>query len=161
HKIIQAAVCTVSIAVRDVMKSHTDTDRAFVGRKDSHATTGLADKLKLTGVFNRHRLVEIKKPTVDMRKRMDLRTVCEVELQTNRRDARTVSCLSLKSFDAANEAARHDRPRRDSHRHRVDCPLEGERLVRGQRAAITKRREEQLAVLGFVFAQSFKDRRGL
>ena len=89
----------MSIAVRDVMKSDADVYSAAFGSKDANTATKLAYKLKLTRVFNRHRLVEVKKSTVDMSERMNLRTVCEVDLETYRCDSCTVSALTLKCFD--------------------------------------------------------------
>src|SRR5262245_8646875 len=98
------------------MKPDTNTDCALVGSNHADAAPRIPDKLKLTGVCDRHRLIEIKKATVYVCKRMDLRTVCEIELKTNGCDSRAVRRLSLKRLYAANEAARHDRSRRHSNR---------------------------------------------
>jgi hypothetical protein len=59
YKLIQAAVGTGSIAIRDVVKPDTDVYRAALGSKYSYPTTGLSDKCELTRVFNRNRLVEV------------------------------------------------------------------------------------------------------
>jgi hypothetical protein len=102
YKIIQPAIGTVSIAVRDVMKSHADVYSAALGSKYANTAACLADKLELTRVFDRHGLVEVEKSSVDVCKRMDLRTVRKIQLQAYRCDSCTVSGLALKCVDTRN-----------------------------------------------------------
>ena len=100
HKVIQTAVGTMSITVRYVMKLDADVYSPAFGSKDTNTATCLANELKLARVFNRHRFIEVEKPAVDMRERVDLRAVRKIELQAYRRDAGAVSSLALKCVNA-------------------------------------------------------------
>jgi hypothetical protein len=54
HKLVQAAVGTLSIPVRDVVEPDADTYRASFGSEDAQAAACFADPRESTRVFNWH-----------------------------------------------------------------------------------------------------------
>src|SRR6185369_2756953 len=109
------------------MKPDTDIYRTALGSKDTHAAACFADESKVSGVFDRHFFVEIEQAAVDVNERMDLRSVCEIELQADRRDSGAVSSLAMKCIDTRGTGgARNDHARRDRDWHRVNRVLQCE-----------------------------------
>ena len=68
------------------MKPDTDIYRTALRSKNAHAAARFTDKSKVSGIFDRHFFIEVKKTAVDVNERMDFRAVCEIELQTDRRE---------------------------------------------------------------------------
>src|SRR5689334_23281460 len=112
------------------MKPDTETYSSSLRRKDTHTTTRFTNPRKPAGIFDRHRLVEVKETAVDVRKRMHFAAVCEIELQTKRRESRTVGSFAMKDVARRRRRARNNRSRCDCNRNDVECVLQGETIVR-------------------------------
>src|ERR1051325_4502097 len=95
------------------MKPDTETYSASLRRKDTHTTTSFTNPCKSAGIFDRHRLVEIKETAVDVRKRMHFAAVCEIELQTKRRESRTICSFAMKDVARRCRRARNNCSRCD------------------------------------------------
>src|SRR5690349_7479006 len=90
---------------------------------------------------------------------MHIRTVPKIDLESERCDTAAVSSLAMKDIDAADSRAAHDSSRRDSNWHYVQRVLQRDPFGRAERASITKRRDEELSIFGFVIVQTAEDRR--
>src|SRR6185312_11530717 len=96
HKLIQATIGTLSVAIRNVMKPDTNAHRTPFRSKDTHTSSGFTNPSKAACILNRHRLVEVQETAVDVCKGMHFAAVCEIELQTKRSESRTVCSFATK-----------------------------------------------------------------
>src|ERR671927_1425119 len=133
------------------MKPDAEAYRAPFGSEDAQAATSFTNPRESTRVFNRHRLVEIKKTAVDVRKRMHFRSICEIELQAERCESRAVSGFAPKDINAGGtRRSRNNCSGRDSKRNYIKRVLQRETVVGSERAAIAQRRDEEFTIFSLV-----------
>src|SRR5205085_2782162 len=134
------------------MKPDADVHSATFRHEYAHAATCFACKRELSRVFDRNGFIEVKKAAVHVNERMDLRAVCKIELQAKWRETGAVCSLTLKGRDAARTGGPvNDHTSRHRNGNSIECVLQCKGVIRGERAAITKCSDKELAIASLIF----------
>jgi len=97
--------------------------------KDSNAAATFERECKFPGVFDGNGFCESEKARVNVREGMYARSVREIYLETQRRNAATVCSVTLENGDAAYTRSASYHSRRNRNWNGIECVLQGDAIV--------------------------------